>query len=476
LPKTKIKFGTSGWRGILADEFTFANVRIVVQAISNCIKNNKLSDRPVIVGYDTRFMGEEFARETIKVLAGNKIKGLLCNRDTPTPVIAHEIIKKKAAGGINFTASHNPHQYNGIKFSPEWGGPALPETTRQIEKEIKGIKESDIKLISFDKANDKGLVKLTDPRKSYFKTLKNKLDVNTLTNSNLCVAIDPLYGTATGYIDKFLDEIDVSYDIIHNYKDAFFGGESPEPSEKQLKSLIGLVKENDEIQLGIATDGDADRFGIVDFDGRFIEPNIIVALLLDYLIETRGYKGGVARSVATTHLIDAVAKKHNRKVYETPVGFKYIGKLIYDGKIVIGGEESAGLTIKGHIPEKDGILACLLVAEMSANKNKPISVLVNEMYKSVGKFLTKRVNLRLSDKMKEKFLKNIKAPPKRIAGKKVVDVNKTDGTKLILEDGSWLLMRVSGTEPVVRLYVESHSQSELKKLVKAGENFILNKR
>ena len=202
MPKTKIKFGTSGWRGIIGDDFTFANVRLVVQAICNCIKNNKVSGRPVIVGYDTRFMGEEFARETIKVLAANKIKALLCDRDTPTPVIAHEIIKKKAAGGINFTASHNPHQYNGIKFSPEWGGPALPETTQQIEKEIKGIKEADIKSISFDKANDKGLVKLTDPRKSYFKTLKNKLDVNTLTNSNLCVAIDPLYGTATGYIDK----------------------------------------------------------------------------------------------------------------------------------------------------------------------------------------------------------------------------------------------------------------------------------
>ncbi len=475
MSKTDIKFGTSGWRGILADDFTIPNVRLVVQAIANYIKSSKLSSKPVIVGYDTRFMGGGFAEEAIKVLSGNNIKTLLCNRDTPTPVIAHEIIRKKAAGGINFTASHNPCNYNGIKFSPEWGGPALPETTKQIEKEIKSINEADLKVMEFDKAKSKGLVKSLDPINSYFKTLKGKLDTNILANSNIYLAIDTLYGTATGYIDRFLGEIEVGYDIIHNYKDAYFGGDSPEPSERQLKPLVQLVKENDDIQLGIATDGDADRFGIVDFDGSFIEPNIIIALLLDYLVETRGYKGGVARSVATTHLIDAVARKHNIEVFETPVGFKYIGELLAEDKIVIGGEESAGLSIKGHVPEKDGILACLLVAEMVAKKNCPLAVLIQRLYKEVGTYLTKRVNISLTEKEKERFIKKLKAPPKSIAGEKIVRVNKTDGTKLILEDGSWLLMRASGTEPVIRLYVESHTKVKLKKLAKAGEDYICSK-
>jgi phosphoglucomutase len=475
LAKTKIKFGTSGWRGIIADDFTFSNVRIVLQAISNYIKSAGLAGKPVVVGYDTRFMGDSFSEEAVKVLAANGIKTLLCKRDTPTPVIAYEIIKKKAAGGINFTASHNPCYYNGIKFSPEWGGPALPETTKKIEKEISRIKEADVKTIGFDEAKAKGLVKMLDPQKSYLNALKSKLDTKALADSKIRLAIDTLYGTAAGYIDRFLDEIGVKYEIIHNYRDPYFGGESPEPSEKQLKELINMVKAKKNVNLGIATDGDADRFGIVDRNGRFIEPNIIIALLLDYLIETRGLKGGVARSVATTHFIDAVAKRHNRKVYETPVGFKYIGELLSEGKILIGGEESAGLSIRGHVPEKDGILACLLVAEMVASKKKSISELTDELYKKVGKFLTKRVNLHLTEDMKQHFMKKVKTPPQNIAGKKVVKVDRTDGTKLILEDGSWLLMRASGTEPVIRLYVESDSQKGLEKVSRAGEDFITKK-
>ncbi len=475
MPNSKIKFGTSGWRGLLAEDFTVANVKRVVQAISNYIKNNKLHKMPVVIGYDTRFLGDKFARIAAEVLAGNKISSLLCDRDTPTPVIAYEIIRKKAAGGINFTASHNPYDYNGIKFSPEWGGPALPETTKQIETEISKIKEADVKSMEFDKAKENGLIKMHNPIRSYFAALRKKVDIKVLSSAKLNLAIDTLYGTATGYLDKFLDDINVNYDIIHNYKDAYFGGAAPEPSEKQLKELTGIIKDNDDIGLGIATDGDADRFGIVDADGSFIEPNTIIALLLDYLIETRGLEGGVARSVATTHLIDAVAKKHGREVYETPVGFKYIGELISEGKVVIGGEESAGLSIKGHVPEKDGILACLLVAEMVARRKKPLAKMIEELYKEVGKILTKRLNFRLTAKEKESFLKRIKTPPKTIAGLKVAKIIKIDGAKLMLEDGSWLLMRASGTEPVIRLYVEAGSQAKLNKLGNAGRDFIYNK-
>jgi phosphoglucomutase len=475
LPKQKIKFGTSGWRGVLADDFTIENVRLVLQAICNYIKNNRLSKRPVIIGYDTRFMGDKLSRVAVEVLAGNGITALLCNRDTPTPVIAYDIIRKKAAGGINFTASHNPPEYNGIKFSPEWGGPALPETTSQIEKEINSLKPADVKSMSLEDAKAKGLYKSLDPIKSYLSVLKKKVDVDALRSAKIHLAIDTLYGTAAGYIDRFFDEIGVSYEIIHDYRDPYFGGNSPEPSEKQLSELISMVKAKKKTTLGLATDGDADRFGIVDSDGTFIEPNFIIALLFDYLIETRGIKGGVARSVATTHFIDAVAKSHGREVFETPVGFKYIGELITQDRILIGGEESAGLTIKGHVPEKDGILACLLTAEMVAKKKKSIGKLIDELYKKVGKYFTKRVNIRLSEKDKERFLKKIKGPIKSIAGKKVVTINRIDGTKLIFDDKSWLLMRASGTEPVIRLYVEAGSKKELNRLTKAGEGFIRGK-
>ncbi|MFC1854916.1 phosphoglucomutase/phosphomannomutase family protein [Thermodesulfobacteriota bacterium] len=471
----KIKFGTSGWRGVLGEDFTLPKVRLVLQAISNHIKNKKLEKCPVIIGYDTRFMGEKLAKEAVKVFAANKISSLLCHDATPTPVISFEVIRKKCAGGINFTASHNPYDYNGIKFSPEWGGPALPETTEWIEKEISRIKESDVKAIDFDDAKKSGLVKIHDPYKPYARALRSKVDVKMLASSNMHVAIDTLYGTAVGYLDRFLDEIPVSYEIIHNYIEPYFGHNSPEPGKVQLKELISMVASKKKTVLGLATDGDADRYGIIDSDGTFIEPNTILALLFDYLIETRGLEGGVSRSVATTHLVDAVASYHGREVYETPVGFKYIGELIAQDKLVIGGEESAGLTIRGHVPEKDGVLACLLVAEMVANKKKSLTTLANDLYKKVGKILTKRVNFRVSEERKERFLSSLKTPPKNIAGKKVTDVVTIDGTKLILEDGCWLLMRVSGTEPVIRLYVEGHSQKELQELISAGEDFINKK-
>ena len=475
MAEKKITFGTSGWRGILAEDFTLPKVRLVLQAICNYIKHKKLSKRPVIVGYDARFMGETFAREAAKVLAGNKITALLATRNIPTPVIAREIIKKKAAGGINFTASHNPSNYNGIKFSPEWGGPALPETTKFIEKEVRGIKEADVKIMDFDDAKKKGLIKPLNPIKSYFKDISKKLDIDLLKKSKLHLAVDTLYGTSIGYLDTFLDELGLKYEIIHDYCDPYFGGNSPEPSEQQLRELISIVKNNKKIKLGISTDGDADRFGIVDTNGEFIEPNIIIALLLDYLIESRGLKGGVARSVATTHFIDAVAAMHGREVYETPVGFKYIGELITQNKLVIGGEESAGLSIRGHVPEKDGILACLLVAEMVAKKKKTITELVEEMYKKVGKYLTKRLNFRLTVKQKDNLLIKLKKPVKSFAGRKVVKIDRTDGCKFILDDGSWLLMRPSGTEPVIRLYLEAGSKKALKELAKAGEDFIMKK-
>ena len=473
---TKIKFGTSGWRAILADEFTLENVRIVCQAIADYLKEKNETKKGIIIGYDTRFMGKRFAEEAAMVLAANNIKAYLCDRDTPTPVIAYCIIKKGLNGGINFTASHNPSEYNGIKFSPASGGPALPETTKRIEElanEMMG--EFAYSELSFEEGLHRHLIEEIDARDEYMEELKNKIDFNIIKKAGIKVATDFLYGTSRGYLDSILLEAGCKVTTLHGYLDPYFGGNSPEPAEENIKEMTDLVAEDEDICLGLATDLDADRFGIVDSDGSYIEPNQIIALLLDYLIRVKEWKGGVARSVATTHLIDAVAKKYGIEVYETPVGFKYIGELITKDKIVIGGEESAGLSIKGHIPEKDGILACLLVTEMVAREGKSVKELLYDLYKQVGTIVTRRENIKLTLAQKEAFQGKLSSTPESLADLKIKEINRLDGTKLIMEDGkSWLLMRESGTEPVVRLYGEAESDQKLNDLMAAGKEFILS--
>ena len=466
---TKIKFGTSGWRGILADEFTFENVRIVTQAICDHIREKGEREKGVVIGYDTRFMGRKFALESAEILAANGIKAFLCKRDVPTPVIAFEIIRRKAAGGINFTASHNPPEYNGLKFSSSWGGPALPETTGEIERRANEMMgEMTYREVSLNKGMDEKLIEIIEPKDSYLKEIREKVDVGVL--KGMKVAVDHLYGTSRDYLDSVLKEAGCEVVRFHEYPDPTFGGKPPEPSEENIHDLIEKVRGDNTISIGLATDGDADRFGIVDRGGIYIEPNYIVALLLDYLIRTRKWSGGVARSVATTHLIDRVAARHGIEVYETPVGFKYIGELISEDKLIIGGEESAGLTIKGHVPEKDGILACLLVAEMVAREGKSVTEMLNNLYSEVGTVLTRRVNIHLQGSGLKDRLKTL---PSSFAGLNVDKVVTIDGTKLILSDGSWVLIRPSGTEPVVRFYAESFSQKGLDRLTEAGKRFIL---
>ncbi len=471
---TQITFGTSGWRGILCEDFTFENVKVVVQAIADTIKVSGEGGKGVVIGCDTRFMGQRFVEASARVLAGAGIKAYICERDTPTPVISYEILRRGAAGGINFTASHNPPEYNGVKFSPSSGGPALPETTNEIERRANSsVGTACYKELSLEDAKKQGLAETINPHDDYLKSIEQKVDFDAIGKLGL-VALNPLYGTGRGYLDDPLRTRNIPYTIINNRPDPYFGGHPPEPSEAHIPDFIALVKNDPNIRLGLSTDGDADRFGILDADGSYIEPNYIIALLLDYLIRVRKLEGGVARSVATSHLIDAVAKKHGVPVYETPVGFKYIGELISQDKLVIGGEESAGLTIKGHVPEKDGILACFLVAEMVAREGKSIRELLDRLYGEVGKFVTRRDNLRLSPELEIAYKNKITAVPAEIAGTKVKDIVRVDGTKLLLDDGSWMLFRKSGTEPVVRLYGEANSYARLSEVMAAGRKFILN--
>lgn len=470
----KIKFGTSGWRGVIADDFTVARVRVVTQAIADQLSSQGLKDKGVVVGYDTRFMSERFAEESVKVLAANGIRVYLSNRDVPTPVVSFEIIRRKAAGGINFTASHNPPLYNGLKFSPAWGGPALPETTKDIETKANSLLEKNsIAFLSLEEARTKGLVEDIDPRKVYLDDLKKKTDGETIRKAKLKVAVDLLYGTGRDYLDAALRDAGCAVTAVHANRDALFGGHAPDPSEENLSELSSIMKKG-KFDIGLAVDGDADRFGIIDADGTYVNPNQVLALVLDYLCRSRGWKGGAARSIATSHLVDAVAKKHGIEVYETGVGFKFIGDLLVQGKIIFGGEESAGMTIKDHVPEKDGILACMLVAEMVANERRSMKELLKRLYKEVGTILDERVNIRLTEQNRKSVGERLAQPLNELGGLRVKGKKTTaDGTKYMLEDDSWVLMRASGTEPVVRLYVESSSEDKIKELVEAGKRFIL---
>jgi phosphoglucomutase len=470
---TRIAFGTSGWRGILCEDFTFDNVKVVIQAIADNLTAGGEQHKGVVIGCDTRFMGQRFAQEAARVFAGSGIKSYLCDRDTPTPVIAFEILRRGAAGAVNFTASHNPPEYNGVKFSPSWGGPALPETTQDIERRANEmLGEVCYKEVQLDVALKNGLVERIDPRPAYLADLEGKIDFDAIKSIGK-LGVDTLYGTGRGYLDEPLRRHGIDFTIINDRPDPYFGGHPPEPAEKHIPDFISLVQGDPAIRLGIATDGDADRFGILDADGAYIEPNYIIALLLDYLIRVRKIEGGVARSVATSHLIDAVAKKHGVPVYETPVGFKYIGELISQNKLVIGGEESAGLTIRGHVPEKDGILACFLVAEMVAREGKTVRELLERLYGEVGRVVTMRDNLKLSPELEAAYAAKVNAVPVEVAGAKVKEVIRIDGTKLLLDDGSWMLFRKSGTEPVVRLYGEAGNDARLAEVMEAGRKFIL---
>ena len=471
-----IKFGTSGWRGIIADDFTFQNVRLVSQAIAEYLKNSvRKPERSVIIGYDTRFLSEKYAELSVEVLAANGIRSLLCERDTPTPVIAFEIIRRRAEGGINFTASHNPYNYNGLKFSPSWGGPALPETTQAIERLCAQLGTGAIKRIPLAEAKKSGLVEYIDPSPAYLKKIRELVDLKAVKKSCPKTALDFLNGTAKGYLDKLFEGTKKGNVITRDWRDVMFPENgAPEPNKANLASLHRIMEKNS-CKLGLATDGDADRFGVLDSDGTFFSPNEIISVLLYHLIKTRGWNGVVARSVMTTHLIDRIAEKFGLEVRETPVGFKYIGEIMMreKDKFVIGGEESGGLTIRGHVPEKDGILACLLVAEAVAVHKKSVKDILLEISKLVGKVYSDRVNFRLaieqSDNLRAKLSRML---PDNFAGFKTKKVVTLDGHKFIFDDGSWLGLRLSGTEPVVRLYVESDSKEKLKKLISEGERFI----
>jgi len=460
-----IRFGTSGWRAVIADEFTFSNVKRVTNAICSYLKTEKdESGQILILGHDSRFMGEKFASAAAAIAAEKGFRVLKCTGPTPTPTISHSIRDQKAAGAMNFTASHNPPEYQGIKFSTADGAPAMPEITKQIEAGI----ESNI-----EAANATGgSIEDFDPRPAYLADLAAKINFAAITDANGRFAYDALWGTGRGYLDKILRDHGLEVETIHDWRDVTFGGRSPEPAEDHLDELREAVTSK-KLTLGIATDGDGDRFGIIDSNGAFITANELVALLTDYLAESRGWTQGVARSVATSHLVDRVAAKRGIKLYETPVGFKFIGELINRDEIILGGEESAGLSIRGHYPEKDGLLACLLAAEAVSVRKASLTEQLDVLYKEVGKLESGRIGVKLTDEVAASLKERLAQEPAEIGGRQVEKINRMDGVKFIFADQSWMLMRPSGTEPLVRIYAESESRKDLEDLLEQGRKYLL---
>jgi phosphoglucomutase len=471
---TQIKFGTSGWRAVMAEEFTFANVDRAVHGIARYVSSQKSNGAKIIVGRDPRFLGESFCGGATEILSSYGITPLLIAEPAPTPAISYAVIQSKADGAINFTASHHPSEYNGIKFSTPDGAPALPEVTKAIESAIASFDASPESVPATKGASEsQSQCQSIDPRRMYLSRLREIVDVDVIKKAGVKIGFDPMWGAARGYSDAFLREAGVPVATVHDMRDVLFGGHAPEPDDHLLEDLRHKMREMG-AAIGIATDGDADRYGIVDEDGTFMQPNYVIALLFDYLVESRGWNNGVGKSVATTNLLNALAEKHKIELHETPVGFRYIGELIKQDKILIGGEESGGLSIRKHVPEKDGVLAGLLCCEMVARRGSSLGKQLANLFAKVGSFYPLRENFRLTPEVKEKFTEKLRRDPVEFDGIKVAEVVRTDGLKLVLADGSWVGYRLSGTEPVVRVYSEARSQDDLAKLSGAAKKWIFD--
>ncbi len=471
----KIKFGTSGWRGIIADDFTFENVRCVAQAIAEHLKERGETDQGVIVARDPRFMTERFVTIVSEVLAGNGIKVYMPEAPTPTPVISWAILNRRLDGGVNITASHNSPEYCGVKFNPSSAGPALPDVTSSIEKKIEQVMDGKIKVktMPLKNAANEGLFEIIDPHEEYYEKVRETVDLERIKQAGLTVVVDLMYSASIGYLDPMIKEIAAEYEILHDYRDPYFGGGRPEPDESRMR-MIGEVVKDRKWKVGLAVDGDSDRFGIVDDKGNFVKPNEVIALLADHLYRNKGLKGPVARSIATSHAVDKVAREFGEDTIETPVGFKFLGPLIMQNNVLIAGEESGGLSVKDHTPEKDGIVADLLVLEMIAYEGKNLSEIREKFRETYGEFFNTRIDLEVeSTTQKDELMNKFRYIEGEFAGMNVTKRDEIDGVRYFLDaPNTWILARPSGTEPLIRVYIESTDQRAFRNLINTVKRMI----
>jgi phosphomannomutase len=457
-----IKFGTDGWRGVIADDFTFENLEKVALATALHYKRHKKINNGIVIGYDARFLSREFADCVAVVLANNGISVKISDKISSTPMVSLMAKKINAAAGIIITASHNPPRYNGYKIKGDFGGPAYPETIEKVEKHLSKILQSSNKVEikkSLGKLVQEGKVQYINMTKIYLNDIKQKLDVKLINNSGIRILHDAMYGSGMDVLTQLLP----ACHQIHGEFNPSFAGINPEPIDKNLQELM-LKTKTGKFDAGIATDGDADRIGVVDEKGNYVDPHRVFSLLLKYLVEEKKIKGEVAKSFTVTDIVDRQCKKYGIKLHTTPVGFKYICQLMNERKIIIGGEESGGLGVMGHLPERDGIYLGLLIAEIIVKRQKSLSELVKELENEFGKRYYKRIDHHITQKEKIAIMKRFKTTLKAVAGNVVQKVETIDGFKYYIENG-WLLVRPSGTEPLIRYYAEADSVAKVDKML-----------
>lgn len=468
-----IKFGTDGWRAVISDTFTFNNLRLVAQAIADVILETRANDTPeVVIGYDTRFLSDRYAAEVARVMAANGIIAWLTRADTPTPAVSYSVVHKKAAAGVVITASHNAPRYNGIKLKSVHGGSASPEQGRMVESFLVRNQESmhGPNLVDFDSAVRQGLICKFDPAWAYYEHLGTLVDLDVISSGELRIVADPMYGSGRGAIKELLSRTRCHVQEIRGEMNPGFGGIHPEPVAHYLKALSAAIQ-NGLGTVGIATDGDADRVGAVDNRGEFVDPHRIFALVLRYLLEKRGWRGAVVRTVSTTRMVDRLAARYDLPLHETPVGFNHIAEHMTTSDVLMGGEESGGMSIQGHIPEGDGVLMGLLLLEVIAAAGVPLSDVVEDLLRDVGPAHYARTDLRLARPVaKSEMVRTLmESPPASIGGVEVTGVSTVDGVKYRLADDGWLLIRPSGTEPVLRVYAESPEARMVAEMLAYGE-------
>jgi phosphomannomutase len=450
-----IRFGTDGWRAIIADEFTFANVRACAQATASYFRQTGAAARGVVVGYDTRFASEDFAAAVAEVLAGNGIPVYLCDRPAPTPVIGYAILTYRAAGSIVITSSHNPAQWNGFKVRTEYAGAAPPEVLAKIESLIPEALAGRTIRLPLEAAKKEGLVQTFDPRPQYLSHLAGLLDLGRLRNAGLRVVIDPMHGAGAGYLSELLSGGNNSLLEIRAERNPLFPGmHNPEPIPRNLEATIAAVRDHG-ASLALATDGDADRIGVVDGQGRFVNQLQVFALLAYYLLEVRGLRGPLVKSVTTTSMVRRLGEIYGVPVHETGVGFKFLGPKMREVDALIAGEESGGFAFRGHLPERDGILSGLYILDLMAQRRQDLPTLISELFARVGPHYYDRIDIVVRDDQRALLQERLSTlRPDSIAGLRVTGRDSTDGLRFLLEDGGWALIRLSGTEPLMRLYTE----------------------
>lgn len=464
---TQIVFGTDGWRGVIADDYTFENVRRCAHGMAQYLIDTNQAARGLVVGYDTRFESDEFAQATAEVLAAHGIHVFLVDKPMPTPVISYSILDKKVAGAVNITASHNPPTWNGFKVRADYAGAIAPEGLKQIETRIPA--PEDLKRIAFKDALARGLIEIFDPAPAYLQHLSTLIDVEPLRRSGLTVAVDSMWGAGAGWFKSILANGKTRVVEIHGERNpAFPEMHNPEPIRPNVDHLMELVK-RERAHLGIATDGDADRVGGSTEKGVFIHQLQMYALLALYLLEVRGFRGPIVKTLNTTSMLDALGKKFDVPVYETSVGFKYVAPKILETDALIGGEESGGYAFRGHIPERDGILAGLFLLDFVVQTGKTPSQLLGHLFELVGPHYYERIDTDFPEDQRAAIQKRLQdARPKEIAGFRVTGINTMDGFKYLLSDGGWLVIRFSGTEPIMRFYVETTQENKVKEILDAG--------